>query len=78
MTSSKIIWTNVDEAPVLASYSLLPIIEAYTKGSGIDIGISDISLAGRIIANFPDRLTAEQKISDYLQEHADLDPAVAH
>jgi isocitrate dehydrogenase len=68
MTSSKIIWTNVDEAPALASYSLLPIIKAYTKGSGIDIGISDISLAGRIIANFPERLTEEQKISDYLQE----------
>ena len=68
MTSSKIIWTNVDEAPALASYSLLPIIKAFTKGSGIDIGISDISLAGRIIANFPERLTAEQKISDYLQQ----------
>ena len=66
MASSKIIWTKIDEAPALASYSLLPIIRAYTQGTGIEVEIWDISLAGRIIANFPDRLTKEQKIPDYL------------
>jgi isocitrate dehydrogenase len=66
MASSKIIWTKIDEAPALASYSLLPIIRAYTRGTGIEVEIWDISLAGRIIANFPDRLTKEQKIPDYL------------
>ncbi len=66
MSSAKIIWTKIDEAPALASYSLLPIIRAYAKGSGIEIEPSDISLAGRIIANFPDRLREEQKIDDQL------------
>ena len=66
--NTKIIWTKIDEAPALASYSLLPIVESFTKNTGIEIEIKDISLAGRIIANFPDYLTEDQKISDYLTE----------
>ncbi|MCF8240140.1 MAG: NADP-dependent isocitrate dehydrogenase [Melioribacteraceae bacterium] len=68
MTDYKIIWTQIDEAPALASYCLLPIFKAFTKGTGIDFETKDISLAGRIIANFPERLTEEQKIPDYLEE----------
>jgi isocitrate dehydrogenase len=68
MKTSKIIWTKVDEAPALASYALLPVVKAFTKGAGIEIETSDISLAGRVIANFPDKLTEEQKISDHLSE----------
>jgi isocitrate dehydrogenase len=64
--ASKIIFTKVDEAPALATHSLLPILQAYTKGSGITLETWDISLAGRILANFPDYLTDEQKIPDYL------------
>ncbi|MCK5033728.1 MAG: NADP-dependent isocitrate dehydrogenase, partial [Calditrichia bacterium] len=66
MTTSKIIWTKIDEAPALATYSLLPIIQAFTKDTGIEVETKDISLTGRIIANFPDNLTEEQKIPDYL------------
>ncbi len=66
MNSSKIIWTKIDEAPALATYSLLPIVQAYTKGSGVEVETSDISLSGRIIANFPDNLTEDQKIADNL------------
>jgi len=66
MPSAKITWTKIDEAPELASYALLPIIRAYLKGTGVEIETADISLAGRIIANFPDRLRNEQKIPDEL------------
>ena len=66
MATSKITWTKTDEAPALATCALLPIIKAYTKGSGIEVETSDISLAGRIMANFPDKLTEEQKIPDFL------------
>jgi isocitrate dehydrogenase len=65
-------WTKIDEAPALASYSLLPIVKSFTKGSGIELQIKDISLAGRIIANFPENLTEEQKIPDYLTELGEL------
>jgi isocitrate dehydrogenase len=65
---SKIIYTKVDEAPALASFSLLPIIRAFTKSSGIEFESRDISLAGRIIANFPDNLKEDQKITDHLTE----------
>ena len=65
---SKIIYTKIDEAPALATYSLLPIIKAFTKTSGIEIETKDISLTGRIIANFPENLTEEQRIPDYLAE----------
>ncbi|HMN50120.1 MAG TPA: NADP-dependent isocitrate dehydrogenase [Ignavibacteriaceae bacterium] len=70
--SFKIIWTKIDEAPLLASYCLLPILKSYTKGTGIEFEVKDISLAGRIIANFPDYLTKEQKIPDYLAELGEL------
>ncbi len=72
MKNSKITWTKIDEAPALATYALLPIVKAYTKGSGIDIETSDISLAGRIIATFPDNLTEEQKLPDALKQLGDL------
>lgn len=70
--SFQIIWTKIDEAPRLASYCLLPILQSYTKGTGIEFVEKDISLAGRIIANFPDNLTEEQKIPDYLNELGEL------
>jgi len=66
MSSAKIIWTKIDEAPALATYSLLPIVQAYAKGTGVEIETSDISLAGRILANFPDKLADGQKIADEL------------
>ena len=69
---SKIIWTKIDEAPALASYSLLPIIRAFTKGSGISVETWDISLAGRILANFPEKLTEKQKRPDYLAKMGEL------
>lgn len=70
--SFKIIWSKIDEAPAVASYCLLPILQSYTKGTGIEFVEKDISLAGRIIANFPENLTEEQKIPDYLNELGDL------
>ncbi len=70
--ASTIIYTKIDEAPALATQSLLPIIQAYTKGSGIEWETWDISLTGRIIANFPDNLTDEQKIPDYLAQMGEL------
>ena len=72
MIASKITWTKIDEAPALATFALLPIVEAYTKGSGIEVEISDISLAGRIIANFPEKLTEEQKVPDCLTQLGDM------
>ncbi|HJV35943.1 NADP-dependent isocitrate dehydrogenase [Geomonas sp.] len=66
MTTSKIIWTKIDEAPALATYSLLPIVNAFTKAAGVEVETRDISLAGRIIANFPENLTEDQKIADEL------------
>ncbi|AOB29606.1 isocitrate dehydrogenase [Bordetella sp. H567] len=67
-TTSKIIYTLTDEAPALATYSLLPIVQAYTRSSGVAVETRDISLSGRIIAAFPDFLTDAQKISDDLTE----------
>ena len=64
--AAKIIYTKIDEAPALATHSLLPILQAFTKGSGIELETWDISLTGRIIANFPDNLTDVQRIPDYL------------
>ena len=66
MKKANITWTNTDEAPALATKAFLPILKAYTEGSGIDIDLADISLAGRIIANFTDKLTEDQKIPDWL------------
>ena len=63
-----IIYTKVDEAPQLASGSFLPIIQAFTKEAGITVGVKDISLAGRVLANFPENLTADQRQPDDLAE----------
>ncbi|MBJ6723416.1 NADP-dependent isocitrate dehydrogenase [Geomesophilobacter sediminis] len=65
-TQTKIVWTKIDEAPALATYSLLPIVNAFTKAAGVEVETRDISLAGRIIANFPENLKPEQKINDEL------------
>ena len=72
MTTHKIIYTMVDEAPALATYSLLPIVQAFTSAAGVSIETRDISLAGRILANFPDNLTDSQKIADDLSELGEL------
>jgi isocitrate dehydrogenase len=68
MTTQRIIWTEIDEAPALATYSLLPIIQAFTKGTGIAVETSDISLAGRILANFPENLAEGQRMADNLAQ----------
>jgi isocitrate dehydrogenase len=70
--TSKIIWSKIDEAPALATYSLLPIVNAFTKAAGVVVETRDISVAGRIIANFPDYLTESQRLPDYLAELGDL------
>ena len=72
MPSAKIIYTETDEAPALATYSFLPIVQAYAQVAGIAVETRDISLAGRIIANFPDKLTVEQKLGDALAELGEL------
>ncbi|MEC9279490.1 MAG: NADP-dependent isocitrate dehydrogenase, partial [Chloroflexota bacterium] len=64
--ASQIVYTKIDEAPALATHSLLPILKAFTKGAGIELESWDISLTGRIIANFPEKLTDAQKVPDYL------------
>ncbi|MGV0392670.1 NADP-dependent isocitrate dehydrogenase [Corynebacterium riegelii] len=69
---STIIWTRTDEAPLLATYSFKPIVEAFASQAGIDVETADISLAGRILAQFPDRLSDEQRIPDALAELGEL------
>ena len=69
---SKILYTKTDEAPALATYSFLPIVKAFTSKAGIEVETRDISLAGRILANFPDFLSEEQRIADALAELGDL------
>jgi isocitrate dehydrogenase len=71
-TPSTIIWTWTDEAPALATLSFLPIVRAFTKGTGISVEMWDISLAGRILANFPEYLNDSQRIPDYLSMLGDL------
>ncbi len=71
-SAPSIIYTKTDEAPALATYSLLPIIQAFTKSSGINVETRDISLAGRIIAVFPEFLTEDQQIGDALSELGEL------
>ncbi len=71
-TKSTIIWSEIDEAPALATYALLPIVQKFLKGSGVAVETRDISLSGRIIANFPENLTAEQKVADYLTQLGEL------
>ncbi len=68
MSKLEIMWTKVDEAPALATYSLLPIVEAFVGAAGVSVTLKDISLTGRILANFPDRLKPEQKVNDELAE----------
>ena len=68
MSDLEIVWTKVDEAPALATYSLLPIVEAFVGAAGVSVKLKDISLAGRILANFPEKLTPAQRINDELAE----------
>ncbi len=68
----KIIYTHTDEAPALATKSLLPIVEAFAAAAGVELELRDISLAGRILAQFPERLTNEQRIADALSELGEL------
>ncbi|HSJ22675.1 MAG TPA: NADP-dependent isocitrate dehydrogenase [Nocardioidaceae bacterium] len=72
MSDSKIIYTHTDEAPLLATYSFLPVIQAYASTAGVAVETRDISLAGRILAGFPERLTDEQRLDDALAELGDL------
>jgi len=69
---AKIIWSEIDEAPALATYAFLPIVQAFCKGTGVDVETKDISLSGRILANFPENLTEDQKVADYLSELGEL------
>ena len=69
---STIIWTRTDEAPLLATYSLKPIVEAFASQAGINVDTADISLAGRILAQFPERLSGEQKMDDALAQLGEL------
>ena len=68
----KILWTRTDEAPALATYSLLHIVQAFTRAAGVVVETRDISLAGRIIANFPENLTENQRIPDHLTQLGEL------
>ena len=70
--SSRIVWTRIDEAPALATYSFLPIVQAFTKGTGIEVETRDISLAGRILASFPERLSETQRVADNLSRLGEL------
>ncbi|MDX2457700.1 MAG: NADP-dependent isocitrate dehydrogenase [Gammaproteobacteria bacterium] len=72
MSDATIIYTGTDEAPALATYSLLPIVQAFTRPAGVEVETRDISLSGRIIANFPEHLTDVQKMSDALAELGEL------
>ncbi|MEC8417533.1 MAG: NADP-dependent isocitrate dehydrogenase, partial [Pseudomonadota bacterium] len=72
MTKSKIIYTKTDEAPMLATYSFLPIIQKFASAADIDIELSDISLAARVLANFPEFLTEEQRVPDALAELGEM------
>ncbi|MGE4317647.1 MAG: NADP-dependent isocitrate dehydrogenase [Deferribacterales bacterium] len=72
MSKQLIIWTEIDEAPALATYSLLPIVQAFLKGTGVSVETRDISLSGRILANFPEKLKDAQKVEDYLTQLGEL------
>ena len=69
---SKIIYTLTDEAPALATYSLLPIVKAFTKSAGIEVETRDISLAARILSQFPESLNGDQRVPDALAELGQL------
>src|ERR1700689_4740491 len=68
----KIVYTHTDEAPALATQSLLPIVRAFAGVAGVELELRDISLSGRILAQFPDRLSDEQRIADALTELGEL------
>lgn len=72
MATSTIVWSKIDEAPALATYSLLPIVKAFVKNAGVNVELSDISLSGRVIATFSDRLKPEQKQADALAALGEL------
>src|SRR5262245_23503311 len=72
MPNNEIMWTKVDEAPALATYSLLPIVKAFVGAAGVSVTLKDISLAGRILAVFPEKLTPAQRVNDELTELGDL------
>jgi isocitrate dehydrogenase len=72
VTDSTIIYTHTDEAPALATYSFLPVVQAYASTAGVSVETRDISLAGRILAGFPDRLEAGQRVDDALAELGEL------
>lgn len=72
MSDLEIVWTKVDEAPALATFSLLPIVEAFVGTAGVTMTLKDISLTGRILANFPEKLTPAQHINDELAELGQL------
>jgi isocitrate dehydrogenase len=72
MTNKTILWTRVDEAPALATYSLLPIVQAFTAGTGVSVETRDISLAGRILATFPENLKEAQRVPDDLAQLGEL------
>ena len=69
---AKTIWTRTDEAPLLATYSFKPVVEAFASTANIDVETADISLAGRIIAQFPERLNEDQKMDDALAQLGEL------
>ncbi len=70
--TNRIVWTQIDEAPALATYSFLPIVQAFTKGTGIEVVTSDISLSGRILSCFPQRLSPQQQVPDNLAALGEL------
>jgi len=72
LSKNKIIYTETDEGPMLATHSLLPIIQAFTAAAGIEVETRDISLAGRILAQFPERLEPEQQQADALAELGEM------
>ena len=72
MSSPTIIYTKTDEAPALATYSFLPVVQAFSKTAGVNVETRDISLAGRILANFPENLTDDQRVGDALAELGEL------
>src|ERR671913_2477876 len=72
MATAQILYTLTDEAPALATYSLLPIVQAFTRAAGITVETRDISLAGRILAAFPDRLPSDRRQADDLAELGEL------
>lgn len=72
MPTAEIVWTEIDEAPALATRSFLPIVQAFTRGTGIQFTTADISLAGRILANFPENLRDDQKVPDELTRLGEL------